>query len=143
MAKARKSVGRVVDTAFEQDGDRQTLTLPFKLDSRANYRGHTRSRKHVKSVREQRSVTCLVLRLRATRLALPVKLTLVRIAPRRLDGHDNLAMAFKSVVDGIADWLEVDDREGFLCKYDQEKADTPNTYGCRVTIEPAAPSDER
>lgn len=138
----KRSVGRVVDPAYERDGDRQTLTLPLKLDSRANFRGHTRSRKHIKSVREQRGLTCLLLRLRAVKIHLPVKLTLVRIAPRRLDDHDNLRMAFKSVVDGVADWLEVDDRSGFLCKYGQEKGETSNTYGCRVTIEPTAPHDE-
>jgi hypothetical protein len=137
-----KSIGRVVTASYERRGGQQTLTLPLKLDSRANFRGHTRSKKHVKSVQEQRGLTCIMLRSHAVKVPLPVKLTLVRIAPRRLDAHENLPMCFKSVVDGVADWLEVDDRQGFLCKYDQEKAETPNTYGCRVTIEPAAPTDE-
>lgn len=132
-----KSVGRVVTAGYERRGNQQTLTLPLKLDSRANYRGHTRSKKHVKSVQQQRGLTCIMLRSWATKVPLPVRLTLIRIAPRRLDAHENLPMCFKSVVDGVADWLEVDDRKGFLCKYDQEKAETPNTYGCRVTIEPA------
>lgn len=79
----------------------------------------------------------MVLRSYAAKVSLPVQLTLTRIAPRKFDAHENLPMCFKSVVDGIADWLEVDDRYGFLCKYEQEKDDEPNTYGCRVIIEPA------
>jgi hypothetical protein len=136
MAK-KAHIGRVVTARYERQGDAQTLTLPLKLDSRANFRGHTRSRDHVKAIREQRGLTCIMLRSHATKVELPIRLKLVRIAPRRLDPHENLPMCFKSVVDGIADWLEVDDRTGFLCEYDQEKADTPNTFGCRITIEPS------
>lgn len=123
---------------YERDGDRQTLTMPFKLDSRANFRGHTRSHKHVKTIREQRNTTRMALDSQAERIALPVKLTLVRVAPRQLDAHENLPMCFKSIVDGIADWLGVDDRKGIACKYDQEKHSTPHTYGCRIIIEPGS-----
>jgi hypothetical protein len=116
-----------------QDG-RQVLTLPLKLESRANFRGHTRSRSHVKSIREQRGMTRIVLQSQAKKVQLPIRIKLTRIAPRTLDPNENLPMSFKSVVDGIADWLEVDDRSGLLCEYGQEKADTPNTYGCRIEI---------
>jgi len=128
---------KLIEPSYRRDGNAQTITLPLLLKSRANFRGHTRSRKHIRDIKEQRGLTCLLLRSYAKKLPLPLKLTLVRVAPRRLDAHENLPMAFKSVVDGIADWLEVDDRFGFLCRYSQEKASTPNTYGCRVTIEPA------
>ena len=67
----------------------------------------------------------------------PFRFMLVRVAPRTLDPNENLPMCFKSVADGIADWLNVDDRSGLLCEYDQEKAPTPNTYGCLIIMEPA------
>jgi len=34
-----------------------------------------------------------------------VHVTLTRIAPRMLDDHDNLRMAFKAQVDSVAQWL--------------------------------------
>lgn len=137
MSSGGIKVGKLVKATYQRDGNRQTLMLPIKLDSRANFRGHTRGKKHVKSVREQRGLTQILFQSRAEKVQLPVRLKLVRIAPRRLDPHENLPMCFKSVVDGIADWLGVDDAHGFDCSYDQERAETPNTFGCRVTIEPA------
>ena len=137
MEARKQSVKRLVEASYAVSGEQQIVTLPVKLDPRANFRGHTRSRQHVKSVQYQRGFTAMFLRSRASRLPPPVKLTLVRIAPRRLDPNDNLPMAFKSVVDGIADWLELNDRSDLFCRYDQEKAETPNTYGCRIVIEPA------
>ncbi len=41
---------------------------------------------------------------------LPCVVLLTRVAPKPLDNHDNLASAFKGLVDGIADVLGVDDR---------------------------------
>lgn len=38
---------------------------------------------------------------------------LIRFAPRTLDAHDNLPGAFKSIVDGIADAIGIDDGTSF------------------------------
>jgi hypothetical protein len=42
---------------------------------------------------------------------LPVEVTLTRTGWSMLDEHDNLRIALKTVVDAIAEWLEVDDRD--------------------------------
>lgn len=123
--------------AYKRDGSRQTMWMPFYLPSRANFRGHTKSKHHTKMVHEQRNLTRMFFSARATKVDLPIRLTLIRIAPRKLDAHENLPMCFKSIVDGIADWLGVDDRSGIECSYDQQKAKTPNTYGCVVIVEAA------
>lgn len=66
-------------------------------------------------------------------LVFPLEITLVRIAPRELDG-DNLQSGFKATRDGIADWLGIDDRDPAVTwKYAQE-ARAPKTYGVRVEI---------
>lgn len=60
---------------------------------------------------------------------------LVRIAPRELDRHENLPMAFKAVVDGIADWFGINDRDKRLSfEYEQESFSEPHTYGCRIVL---------
>lgn len=88
-------------------------TLPLRLDSRANGRGAWRNHSHTHAA--QRRLAAMVLTKHRTKLkaelrngVLPVRL--VRIAPRELD-DDNLEAAFKSVRDGIADLLGLDDRD--------------------------------
>lgn len=116
--------------------DHTTVTLPFRLQSRGNFRGHTKSLS--KSARKQRGDTKLFLQSfwkRKKKPSLPIHLHCIRVAPRRLDQHENLPMAFKSVVDGFADWLEIDDRHpGFRVTYDQKKDSLPHTYGCILRI---------
>ena len=66
---------------------------------------------------------------------LPCVVTLTRIAPRRLDVHDNLAGGFRSCVDAIADWLGVDDADPRVSwRYEQAKG-KPKQYAARVRIE--------
>ncbi len=112
------------------------ITIPMRLPSRANFRGHTRSRKHTKMVREQRGVTRLVLSARAERRPkLPCVICLTRIAPRSLDHADNLPMSMKSVRDGIADWLGVDDRSDQIqWQYDQRKGSGPRVNELQVEV---------
>jgi hypothetical protein len=63
----------------------------------------------------------------------PLFVLLTRIAPRELDS-DNLAGAFKAVRDGIADWLEINDRDKRVrWSYGQEKGD-PKSYAIRIEI---------
>ena len=67
--------------------------------------------------------------------ALPVVVTLTRIAPRPMD-DDNLAHAFKAIRDGIADRLDVDDRDPRVqWRYGQERGE-PNQYAIRIEISP-------
>jgi hypothetical protein len=54
----------------------------------------------------------------------PIHIRLTRTGPSRLDSHDNLRAACKNVVDGIADFLKIDDGDPRLVfSYDQERND--------------------
>lgn len=123
----------LVELSYES-GNPQRLTLPLKLESRGNFRGHTRSRKHVKDVKHQRGFTQLMLQAKAKRWKLPLEIHLVRLAPSRVDKHENLPMCFKSVVDGICDWFGIDDRgDDIIWTYGQERVGV-RSYGCRIEI---------
>jgi len=65
---------------------------------------------------------------------LPVEVTVVRVAPGTLDAHDNLPGACKHVVDAIAAWIGVDDRNpGITWNYDQRR--DGRTVGVAIRIE--------
>ena len=62
---------------------------------------------------------------------LPIVVTVIRIAPYQLDSHDNLPTSAKHIVDQIAEWLCVDDRDKrILWLYEQEKG----SYGIKIII---------
>ena len=63
-----------------------------------------------------------------------VCVTLTRIAPRRLDG-DNLAAALKSVRDGVADWLSVDDGSDLVSWYYAARRGRQGEYAVEIAIE--------
>jgi hypothetical protein len=68
--------------------------------------------------------------------ALPVTIKLTRISPRKLD-DDNLRGALKSVRDGIADRLGIDDRDPrVIWEYAQTKGH-PKEHGVLILGEPA------
>lgn len=95
------------------------VELPIILPSVANMREHWAKR--AQRAKNQRIVSRLALTAKVKGMSLPCAVTLTRIAPRQLDG-DNLQSAFKSIRDGIADALGVDDRDSRIeWKYLQEK----------------------
>ena len=62
------------------------------------------------------------------KITLPCKVTLTRLGGKSLDAHDNLRMAFKYIVDEIADFLcpgkkkgQADDDKRIEWFYSQEK----------------------
>lgn len=70
----------------------------------------------------------------------PIVIKLIRISPRKLDSHDNLPMAFKYVVDAIADLVNpgkaagrADDSKLIQWEFDQEKG-KPKERGVRVEV---------
>ena len=77
----------------------------LRLANTLNTREHWRRK--ADAAKRQRHTVALVLRTHPKPLG-PVVVTIVRVAPRSLDS-DNLAGACKSVRDGVADWLGVDD----------------------------------
>ena len=113
-----------------------SVTIPMHLPSRANYRGHTRAKKHTRLVREQRAVTRIVLSAKERCCpSLPCVIRLTRISPRELDREDNLPMSLKSVRDGVCDWLGVDDRTRDIeWRYEQKKPTLPRVHQLRIDI---------
>lgn len=83
-----------------------TFRIPgLRLRSGDNGRGNWRAR--ASEVKRQRRIVALVLGARRP-VAFPVRVTVVRIAPRALDS-DGLASSAKAVRDEVARWLGVDD----------------------------------
>lgn len=82
---------------------------PIRIVSTANKREHWA----VKSKRNarEREAACLLARSTLSAPdAWPIVVTLTRIGSTFIrDEHENLPMGFKAVVDGIADWLGIDD----------------------------------
>jgi hypothetical protein len=64
-----------------------------------------------------------------------IVVTLTRLAPRKLDKNGNIQLAFSAVADGIAEALQIDDRDDvYEWKYPQQKTEGKK-YGVLVTIE--------
>lgn len=64
----------------------------------------------------------------------PLRITLIRVAPRRLD-DDNLRAALKSVRDGLADALRIDDRDTRVkWRYAQCRHREPRYYSVLVLV---------
>lgn len=108
------------------------IEIPLRIESEANMRGMHWAAK-ARRTKAARSTTCLVLRSKGPRVALPVVVELVRVAPRALD-DDNLRGALKAVRDGVADWLGVDDRDARVeWRYAQARG-AAKTYAVRVVV---------
>lgn len=108
------------------------VTLPLRTVSELNVRNHWARRAN--RVREQRFAACVALISRRPLPALPVVVTLSRIAPRALD-DDNLRGALKACRDGVADALGVDDRDPRVTwQYDQRRGGA-REYAVGVRIE--------
>lgn len=95
-----------------------TIRIPIATVSLTNMREHWA--KKARRAKQQRQQTYLMTQ-RLTRLKLPATITLTRISSRNLD-DDNLRGALKSVRDGVADRLGIDDGEsGVKWQYAQER----------------------
>ena len=110
-----------------------TVVIPIRLAAGPNSRLHWARRARV-AKRERRAAW-----LATTGWRLPADggaaVTLVRLAPRRLD-DDNLRGVLKAVRDGVADRLGIDDRDiRVRWRYAQESGG-PGFYGVRLEITP-------
>lgn len=111
-----------------------TLTLPIKVVSEANMRGHWAAKAN-RAKRQRKAAWAYLLADNAPR-TLPATITLTRIAPRMLD-DDNLAGAFKAVRDGVADYFQVDDGDPrYRWRYDQRPGKR-GVYEIEILITPA------
>lgn len=108
----------------------------LKLHSKLNQRIHWAKR--MKQARLERALAYAEVK----RHALPCVVQITRVAPRMLD-DDNLAGSCKSVRDGIADRLGIDDRdEAVEWRYAQRKG-TVREYAVEIEIFSVPAHDEK
>lgn len=109
------------------------VTVPVRAVSLANVREHWTRRSD--RARAHRSAAFLSLRATKVAAVLPCIVLLTRVAPRALD-DDNLRGALKSVRDGVADWLGIDDRDPRVkWEYGQRKGPV-KFYAVDVEVKP-------
>lgn len=96
----------------------EIIKLPVATVSITNKREHWSKRS--KRANGQREAAYLLTQP-LSKMGLPMTVKLTRISPRPLD-DDNLRSALKSVRDGVADRLKLDDRDPRVkWEYDQRK----------------------
>ncbi len=139
--KPRRKPEQIAIAIAEDRGPRRPLTAPARVEyplrvvSESNARGHWGGR--AGRTKDARGLAQMILRshLGAAPLDLPLVVSLTRIAPRALD-DDNLRGALKATRDGIADYLDVDDRSPLVTwDYAQERG-PKRTHLVRIEIAP-------
>lgn len=110
--------------------------VPIRIESlNKTLRTHWAAKSKIR-VRSDTWFALLAARKKFDPSLLPCVVTLTRIAPRKLDEGDNLpGGTFKSVRDGVADWLEVDDASPMVeWRYAQRRG-RPKQYEAEIRIE--------
>lgn len=109
------------------------IPLPLRIRSEANgSHGHWATR--ARAIKEQRQAVAWCLKP-VKKPALPCVITLTRISPGKLDGHDNLPRAFKHAADQIAEWLAVKDNDPRLTWRYAQRSEGPGKYAAEIVIE--------
>ena len=108
-----------------------SFSLPLRTFSTLNQREHWAKR--AKRVKSERATAFM---LTPNGLQLPLVIRLVRIAPRPLDSHDNLASSMKGVVDGIADRLGIKDNDERVHWFYSQSKGKPREYAVKVEVTP-------
>jgi hypothetical protein len=111
------------------------VTIPVRLVSESNAHEHWRSRQ--KRAKSQRATVAAVARSVLARPALPCVIRITRIAPKALD-RNNLDGSAKHVVDGLADWLGIDDRDPRVAYVCEQERGAKGDYAVRVEVIPGA-----
>lgn len=116
------------------------LTLPLRIASVRNAREHWAAKaKRTAAHRGAARLHLLSLMKRSglgRSMLLPARVTLTRIAPRRLDDGDNLSDAFKDVRDGVADALGVNDGDIASVVFDYaQRRGRAKEYGIEISVE--------
>ena len=114
-----------------------TWNIPLRTVSELNCSQHwaVKAKRH----RLQKKIIKIALAKDIKNVTLPCTITLIRLAEKKLDAHDNLPASFKYVTDQICELLipglkegKADDDERIKVAYKQEKA---KRTSLRVEIE--------
>ena len=109
-----------------------SVTAPIATVSETNQREHWA--KQYRRRKSQRRTAYFLLSNHKPPLP-PYIVTVTRISPRKLDGHDNLTSALKATVDGVADYLGMDDGDDRIeWRYGQERG-KPKEQAVRIEIQ--------
>lgn len=112
---------------FEPVRPWQVLHVPLRTVPGMNVREHWAARS--KRVKGERECTTWLLKTMA-KPALPLIVTLTRVAPSNGLDDDNLTGALKGVRDAVAHWLGVDDKDRATVRYEYEQERGP--WGVRI-----------
>jgi len=108
-----------------------SVEVPVRLVNTSNSRSGWRSTaKRAKTVRE---TTRMLVRNATSGRVFPLVVRLVYVGPRQLD-DDGIASAVKSLRDGVADALGVDDRDPRVVWVPDQERGGVREYGARVEI---------
>jgi hypothetical protein len=110
------------------------VEMPLRLAGGTNARLHWGKRARI--AKAEREAGYLLTPRSGWRL--PCIVTLTRIAPRAMDGHDNVMALCKHLVDGIADRLGVKDNDPRVTWQYKQARGKPRYYGVVVEFEPRA-----
>ena len=106
------------------------FTIPVRTYSLTNQREHWA----VKARRAQKERKwAYMLTADIKKLGLPLTVTLTRIAPRALD-DDNIRAALKSIRDGVADRLGIDDRDERVTWDYVQRRGKPKEYAVDIEV---------
>ena len=115
------------------------IKIPYRLKNVANENEHHFERS--KRIKKERTMLSTLLMPQILNIKLPVAITLIRVAPRRLDDFDNARIALKSFKDIIASLFLPDYKPGQadeLACFKWTMAQTrgePKEYAVRIMIE--------
>lgn len=110
------------------------VTVPIRAINGLNTREHWAAR--AKRAREHRAATWYALKEAKAPYSLPCRVTVTRVAPRKLDGHDGLPASLKGAVDGIADYLMVkSDADKRITWNYAQRAGGVRVYEVEISIE--------
>ena len=110
--------------------------LPIRTKTENNNDEHWRKRwRRAKYQRDTVHQYLVFLRQQRFKVWLPLTVTMIRVAPRQLDDIDNLSSAMKHIRDGIADFLEIDDRTPLVQWHYAQTRGRPKYYGIRIILQ--------
>ena len=114
------------------------LELPIRTVNSLNTREHWSKR--AKRAKAHRNGVAMVVRAahggRELKPSGALTVTLTRIAPRALDGHDGLPASLKACVDGVADALGLaNDRDARVTWLYSQRRGKPRQYAVELLLE--------
>lgn len=108
-----------------------SVGVPVRMVNTSNGREHWRAT--AKRAKMVRALTDRLVRAEISGRVFPLAVRLVYVGPRQLD-DDGVASAVKSLRDGVADALGVDDRDPRVVWVPDQERGGVREYGARVEI---------